>query len=218
MSYSAKEVFATIQGEGINAGRPSVFIRFAGCDMWTGRDQDRAKGKGSCSAWCDTNITGTDGPGGGRYATAGDLADKAASLWPGDLHAARPRQLCVCTGGEPLLQLDGELVLALRRRGFEVAVETNGTRLLPVVRPDWVCVSPKAGAELLLTSGDELKLVHPQQGLDPAALEGLDFDHFVLQAMDGPQLAENMRLVVEYCMAHPRWRVGIQWHKVLGVP
>lgn len=214
MSYAVKECFATVAGEGVNAGRVAVFIRFSGCNLWSGREADRAI---AVCRFCDTDFVGTDGVNGGRYSTADDLADKAASLWPGDLHAARPRPLCVCTGGEPVLQLDGELVLALRRRGFEVAVETNGTRPLPDVRPDWICVSPKAATELVLISGDELKLVYPQAGAEPDKYTGMDFDHFVLQPIDGPRREENTRLVVEYCLRDPRWRVGVQLHKVLGV-
>jgi 7-carboxy-7-deazaguanine synthase (Cx14CxxC type) len=211
-------MFFSIQGEGGNAGRPSVFVRFSGCNMWSGLDRDRGKGPGGCSRWCDTQFVGTDGPGGGKFEAADDLASFAAAYWPGDPFAVRPRPLCVCTGGEPLLQLDSELVLALRRRGFEVAVETNGTKPLPPVRPDWITVSPKAGAELVLRSGNELKLVFPQTGAEPDRYVGLDFDRFFLQPMDGPDLAENTRRAVNYCMKDPRWSLSLQLHKFLGIP
>lgn len=218
MGYAVKEMFLTVQGEGANAGRPAVFVRFAGCNMWSGREQDRGQGPGGCSAWCDTQFVGTDGPGGGRFETADDLASWAASYWPGDPFAVRPRPLCVCTGGEPLLQLDSPLVLELRRRGFFVAVETNGTRPLPAARPDWVTVSPKAGAELVLTSGDELKLVFPQAEAKPDRFIGLDFGRFFLQPMDGPDMAENTRRAVDHCMKDPRWSLSCQLHKLWDIP
>lgn len=207
--YAVKEIFYTLQGEGMQAGRPAVFCRFAGCNLWSGREADRAT---ATCRFCDTDFVGTDGPGGGRFATAVELAAEVTARWPGDAGAP----LVVCTGGEPLLQLDAELLEAFHAAGFEVAVETNGTQPAPAGL-DWVCVSPKAGAELLLTSGDELKLVFPQDGADPAAFLALDFEHFLLQPMDGPQLAEHTRLAVEYCLAHPAWRLSLQTHKLLGL-
>lgn len=210
MSYLVKEVFATLQGEGVHAGRAAVFCRFTGCNLWTGREQNRAQ---AVCQFCDTDFVGTDGPGGGRFADAGSLADHVAETWSGDGGVA----LVVCTGGEPLLQLDGTLVEAFHDRGFEVAIETNGT--LPVPDGiDWVCVSPKAGADLVVTAGDELKLVYPQPGFDPASFEPFDFAHFSLQPMDGPDRVLNTADAVAYCMAHPRWRLSIQTHKVVGIP
>lgn len=208
--YAVKELFYTLQGEGVQAGRPAVFCRFAGCNLWTGREADRAT---ATCRFCDTDFVGTDGPGGGRFEDPGRLAAAAAALWPGE---GGPR-LVVCTGGEPLLQLDEPLVAAFHARGFEVAVETNGTQEAPAGL-DWVCVSPKAGAPLRLSRGDELKLVYPQAGLDPADLLGLDFRHFLLQPMDGPEVAAHTRQAVKYCLAHPVWRLSLQTHKVLGLP
>ena len=208
MGYLVKEVFYTLQGEGAQAGRPAVFLRFSGCNLWTGRERHRAQ---AVCQFCDTDFVGGD-----RYPTATDLAEVVRSTWAGDWEG-RVRPYVVCTGGEPLLQLDDALVGALHSAGFEIGVETNGTR--PRVDGlDWVCVSPKAGAPLVLTSGDELKLVYPQPGLLPPAVEGLEFDHLFLQAMDGPRLAENIQAAVEYCLAHPQWRLSIQTHKVIGIP
>ncbi|MBI3947267.1 MAG: 7-carboxy-7-deazaguanine synthase [Armatimonadetes bacterium] len=213
MSYAVKTIFYTLQGEGVNAGRPAVFCRFAGCNLWSGREGDR---ESAACRFCDTDFVGTDGPGGGRFATAEDLATAAAAAWPNPgTGAARP--FVVCTGGEPLLQLNAALVGALHRAGFEVAVETNGTRL-PPPGVDWVCVSPKAGVSLALRRGDELKLVFPQEGLDPAQCEGLEFRHFLLQPMDGPLRERNTELAVRYCLARPRWRLSLQLHKILGIP
>jgi 7-carboxy-7-deazaguanine synthase len=213
LSYVIKECYVTLQGEGFHAGRVAVFLRFAGCNLWSGREKDRGKGPGSCSAWCDTDFVGTDGPGGGVYRSAGELADKAAGLFPtGD------QPFVVCTGGEPLLQMDDDLLFALQDRACEVAVETNGTLAFRGTRPDWVTVSPKAGAELVLTGGDELKLVYPQAGAEPEMYVGLPFDHFFLQPMDGPRLAENTRLAVDYCLRHPLWRLSAQVHKLVGIP
>jgi 7-carboxy-7-deazaguanine synthase (Cx14CxxC type) len=206
MTYRVKEVFYTLQGEGANAGRPAVFCRFSGCNLWSGREADRAR---AACRFCDTDFVGTDGPGGGRFADAGELADAVAARWP----AAEGSRFVVCTGGEPLLQLDA----ALHGAGFRVAVETNGTRPTPDGL-DWVCVSPKAGVELVLRAGDELKLVFPQAGADPAAYEGLDFAHWFLQPMDGPDLAANTRAAVSYCLRHPRWRLSLQTHKLIGIP
>ena len=208
MTYSVKEIFYTLQGEGANSGRPAVFCRFTGCNLWSGREQHRAAAQ--CS-FCDTEFVGTDGEGGGRFAGPEQLAAAIVALWPG---GGRP--LVVCTGGEPLLQLDAALINALHGLGFEVAVETNGTLAAPG-GIDWLCVSPKAGARLVQHSGDELKLVWPQDGVDPQQYAGLDFGHFYLQAMDGPQQQSNLKKVVDYCLAHPRWRVSLQTHKLLQI-
>ena len=213
MGYLVKEVFYTLQGEGARAGRPAVFCRFSGCNLWTGRERHRAQ---AVCQFCDTDFVGTDGMGGGRFAAAADLAGAIEATWAGAAHP-RSRPYVVCTGGEPLLQLDAALTGALHQRGFEVAVETNGTR--PRVEGlDWVCVSPKAGAPIVLTSGEELKLVFPQDGLAPEDLEGLAFDNLFLQPMDGPLIAENTKAAVEYCLAHPQWRLSMQTHKYLGIP
>ncbi len=215
MSYSVKEIYYTLQGEGVNAGRPAVFLRFAGCNLWSGREVDRHQGPGVCSAWCDTDFVGADGPGGGRFESAHALASAAHQAWGGD--GARSRPLVVCTGGEPLLQLDDELVAALHNQGFEIAVETNGTRL-PPDGIDWLCVSPKAGSHLALAAGDELKLVFPQAGMAPKTLDHLDFDDFLLQPLDDQARQEHTAAAVRYCLAHPRWRLSLQTHKYLGIP
>ncbi len=215
MAYAVKEIFLTLQGEGFHTGRAAVFCRFTGCNLWSGREADRAKGTGGCARWCDTDFVGTDGTGGGRFDTADALADAIARAWPQRSPGARP--YVVCTGGEPLLQLDEALVDALHARGFEVAIETNGT-LRPPRGVDWVCVSPKDGAALLLTDGDELKLVYPQTHARPEVFESLPFAHFFLQPMDGPQRAEHLSLVARYCMDHPRWRMSVQTHKLIGIP
>jgi 7-carboxy-7-deazaguanine synthase (Cx14CxxC type) len=209
MAYAVKEIFYTLQGEGRNAGRAAVFCRFAGCNLWSGREQDRA---GAACTFCDTDFVGTGGAGGGKFADSDALADSVASFWPAGA-AARP--LVVLTGGEPLLQVDEALIAALRARGFEIAVETNGTLPAPPGL-DWVCVSPKAGTELAITSGDELKLVYPQPGAAPADYEGLAFDHFLLQPLDGPD-PNTTRQAVAYCLAHPQWRLTLQTHKQLGI-
>jgi 7-carboxy-7-deazaguanine synthase len=209
MSYAVKEIFYTLQGEGAQAGRPAVFCRFTGCNLWSGREIDR---EDAICRFCDTDFVGTDGSDGGRFADAVALADAIASKWPG---GGAP--FVVCTGGEPLLQLDAPLVAALHSKGFEIAIETNGT-IAPVPSAiDWVCVSPKAGAPLRLRSGDELKLVVPQAGLDPATLEGLNFRIFSVQPKDDTNRVENMRIAVEFCLNHPRWRLSIQTHKYLGI-
>ena len=213
MAYSVKEIFYTLQGEGANAGRPAVFLRFAGCNLWTGREQDRHKA--TCT-FCDTDFIGTDGPGGGKFATAADLAEAVAATWPQERNRLA-QKLVVCTGGEPLLQLDRAAIDALHAHGFEVAVETNGTVAAPE-GIDWICVSPKAGAALIQTRGSELKLVFPQEGADPARFRSLDFQHFFLQPMDGPERVENTRRAIDYCLAHPEWRLSVQTHKVLGIP
>jgi 7-carboxy-7-deazaguanine synthase (Cx14CxxC type) len=207
--YTVKELFFTLQGEGVHAGRPAVFCRFAGCNLWTGREQDRATA--TCT-FCDTDFVGV-GPDGGRFATADALAGAVRRHWPA--HAGG-RPWVVCTGGEPLLQLDAAAVDALHRAGFEVAVETNGTQPAPPGL-DWTCVSPKAGAPLVLTRGDELKLVYPQPDAPPEQFAGLDFRHFSLQPMDGPALAANTAAAVQYCLAHPQWRLSLQTHKLLGL-
>lgn len=207
--YAVKEIFYTLQGEGVHAGRPAVFCRFAGCNLWTGREEDRAS---AVCDFCDTDFVGI-GPDGGRFATAEALADAVAARWPA---AGEGRRFVVCTGGEPLLQLDEAAIDALHARGFEVAVETNGTQPLPRGL-DWVCVSPKAAAPVVVTGGDELKLVYPQPLAPPERFAGLDFRHWMLQPMDGARLAENTAAAVAYCLAHPRWRLSVQTHKVVGV-
>ncbi len=211
MTYSVKEIFYTLQGEGAQAGRPAVFCRFAGCNLWSGREEDRAS---ATCRFCDTDFVGTDGVNGGKFATADALAAAVDAQWP----AGRPRRkYVVFTGGEPLLQLDAVLLDAMHARGFEVAIETNGT--LPVPEGvDWVCVSPKQGAALVVERGDELKVVVPQQGQDLAAFEQLDFAHFFLQPMDGPDKARNTQLAIEACKANPAWRLSIQTHKLLQIP
>jgi 7-carboxy-7-deazaguanine synthase (Cx14CxxC type) len=211
MTYSVKELYYTLQGEGAQAGRAAVFCRFAGCNLWTGREEDRAQ---AVCQFCDTDFIGTDGPGGGKFTTAADLACAIDGAWPAP---GEGRKLVVCTGGEPLLQLDAQLIDALHARGFEVAVETNGTQPAPPGL-DWICVSPKAGAEIVVTSGDELKLVYPQPAAMPERFAHLAFRHHFLQPMDGPDRARNTQLAVEYCKAHPRWRLSVQAHKYLGIP
>jgi len=210
--YSVKEIFYTLQGEGANTGRAAVFCRFSGCNLWSGRAEDRAT---AICTFCDTDFVGTDGLGGGKFATHDDLAREVASYWPATpSYCIRP--LVVCTGGEPLLQLDAPLVAAFHARGFEVAIETNGTRL-PPPGIDWICVSPKAGAELTLRRGDELKLVFPQMLAMPEQFAHLDFRHFFLQPMDGPACEEHTRLALRYCLEHPQWRLGLQTHKILAI-
>jgi 7-carboxy-7-deazaguanine synthase len=209
MSYTVKEIFFTLQGEGANTGRPAVFCRFAGCNLWTGREADRAE---AVCTFCDTDFVGV-GPDGGSFATPDSLAAAVDALWPAD---DATRKFVVCTGGEPLLQLDAPLLDAFHRAGFEVAIETNGTRL-PPAGIDWICVSPKANAPLVLTTGDELKLVYPQDGGEPERFASLAFRHFYLQPMDGPAREENTRRAIAYCLRHPRWRLSVQTHKVIGV-
>jgi 7-carboxy-7-deazaguanine synthase len=211
MAYTVKECFYTLQGEGLNAGRAAVFCRFSGCNLWTGREADRA---GAVCSFCDTDFVGV-GPDGGRFGSAAELAAFVKSRWPAD---APPHvtPFVVCTGGEPLLQLDAEAIAALHAAGFEVAVETNGTQPAPAGL-DWICVSPKADAPLRLTAGDELKLVFPQELAPPERFETLAFTHFLLQPMDGPRAAENTAAALAYCLAHPRWRLSVQTHKTLGI-
>lgn len=213
MPYAIKEIFYTLQGEGAQAGRPAVFCRFAGCNLWSGREADRAT---AVCRFCDTEFVGTDGPGGGKFATAADLARAVREAWPADADP-RARPLVVCTGGEPLLQLDAAAVDALHGAGFEIAVETNGTQPAPAGL-DWICVSPKAGAPLVLTTGHELKLIFPQVEAEPERFRQLQFAHFFLQPMDGPVRAENTALAVDYCLRHPEWRLSLQTHKLLGIP
>jgi 7-carboxy-7-deazaguanine synthase len=209
MSYAVKEIFLTLQGEGGQAGRAAVFCRFAGCNLWSGREADRA---GAVCTFCDTDFVGLDGPGGGRFATAQDLAAAVERAWAG----GEGDRLVVLTGGEPLLQVDDGLVAALHARGFSLALETNGTLPAPA-GIDWVCVSPKADAPVVQTNGQELKLVYPQPGVDPARFEGLDFERFLLQPMDGAEREANTAAAIAYCLAHPRWRLSVQTHKYLGI-
>jgi 7-carboxy-7-deazaguanine synthase (Cx14CxxC type) len=214
MPYAVKEIFYTVQGEGAQVGRPAVFCRFAGCNLWTGREADRST---AICDFCDTDFVGTDGPDGGRFGSAAELASAVDAAWPVSPGAAPDaRKFVVCTGGEPLLQLDAEAIAALHGVGFEVAVETNGTQEAPPGL-DWICVSPKAGAALRLRAGDELKLVYPQPDASPPQFEALPFRHFFLQPMDGPARDANTRAAMDYCLAHPRWRLSLQTHKLLGI-
>ncbi len=210
MTYSVKEIFLTLQGEGGQAGRPAVFCRFAGCNLWNGLERDRAA---AVCTFCDTDFVGTDGEGGGKFETAEALAAAVEAAWRG----GEAGRLVVCTGGEPLLQLDAVLISALHRHRFEIALESNGTIAAPE-GIDWICISPKADAPLAQTSGQELKLVFPQGGVDPARFEGLDFERFYLQPMDGPEREANTQAAVTYCLSHPRWRLSVQTHKYLGLP
>lgn len=209
--YSVKEIFYTLQGEGAQAGRPAVFCRFAGCNLWSGREEDRAS---AVCTFCDTDFVGTDGEGGGKFRDAAALADAVEQAW---ITGAGENRYVVCTGGEPLLQLDRALVAALHARGFEIAIETNGTLAAPE-GIDWICVSPKADALLVQLQGDELKLVYPQEKAMPGRFDGLGFRYFFLQPMDGPKLEENTRAATEYCLAHPKWRLSLQTHKLIGIP
>lgn len=211
MTYSVKEIFYTLQGEGAQTGRPAVFCRFSGCNLWSGRENDRL---GAICRFCDTDFVGVDGPGGNKFSSANSLADAIAERWP---HRSDGHRFVVCTGGEPLLQLDQAVIEALHEYEFEIAIETNGT--LPVPKGvDWICVSPKARAELIVQSGDELKLVYPQDGAEPVRYGSLLFRHFFLQPMDGPERHSNTRLALEYCLAHPQWKLSLQTHKQLGIP
>jgi 7-carboxy-7-deazaguanine synthase (Cx14CxxC type) len=211
MSYQVKEIFYTLQGEGARTGRAAVFLRFAGCNLWSGREQDRAD---AVCTFCDTDFVGVDGVNGGRFANPEDLAAAVAALWP---KRQESKPYVVCTGGEPLLQLDPPLIDALHQSRFEIAIESNGT-LEPPPGIDWICVSPKAEAELALRRGDELKLVYPQADAPPDRFESLDFKYFFLQPMDSPAREENTRAAAEYCLAHPRWRLSLQTHKLIGLP
>jgi 7-carboxy-7-deazaguanine synthase len=210
VSYAVKEIFLTLQGEGGQAGRAAVFCRFAGCNLWSGREEDRAN---AVCTFCDTDFVGMDGPGGGRFADANALAEAVAAKWEG----GPDNRLVVCTGGEPLLQLDPALIAALHGLGFLIALETNGTLPAPE-GVDWICVSPKAQAPVVQRSGQELKLVFPQEGVDPARFESWAFERFLLQPMDGPDRIANTRAAIAYCLAHPRWRLSVQTHKYLGIP
>ena len=214
--YQVKEVYLTLQGEGAQAGRTAVFLRFAGCNLWSGREEDRSS---AICSFCDTDFRGTDGPQGGRY-TAQELAEVVAALWLSPQTPTKPNTenhaYVVCTGGEPLLQLDESLIQALKQKGFAIGVETNGTLPAPA-GIDWLCLSPKAGTQCSIVSGDELKLVYPQAGICPEDFAKLDFKHFFLQPMDGPELNRNIRLCIEYCSRHPQWRLSLQWHKMIGI-
>jgi 7-carboxy-7-deazaguanine synthase len=217
MSYAVKEIFYTLQGEGAHAGRPAVFCRFSGCNLWSGREIDRAT---AACRFCDTDFVGVDGVGGGRFASSEEVAAAIGQAWPaesGEQSRVSRRKFVVCTGGEPLLQLDAALIDALHAQSFEIAVETNGTVLAPA-GVDWLCVSPKAGTRLVQQSGDELKVVFPQTGIDPAELQDLSFRNFFLQPMDGPNRIINTELAVRYCLDHPLWRLSLQTHKFLGIP
>ena len=210
MTYQVKEIYYTLQGEGARAGRAAVFLRFAGCNLWTGREEDRATA--TCQ-FCDTDFVGTSGPGGGKFSRPDALAAAVAEKWP----AGQGKPYVVCTGGEPLLQLDAALIQALHDKGFEIAIETNGT-LLPPAGIDWICVSPKAGADLVLKRGNELKLVYPQAGAEPENYASLAFAHFFLQPMDSPAREANTTAAARYCLAHPQWRLSLQTHKLIGIP
>jgi 7-carboxy-7-deazaguanine synthase (Cx14CxxC type) len=209
MNYQVKEIYYTLQGEGARAGRAAVFLRFAGCNLWSGREHDRAAA--TCK-FCDTDFVGTDGLGGGKFARVELLSHAVAHKWP----KGQGTPYVVCTGGEPLLQLDAPLIRALQDEGFEVGIETNGT-LLPPEGIDWICVSPKAGSDLLVVTGNELKLIYPQKGAEPERYTGLAFDHFFLQPMDNTQRTQNTAAATEYCLAHPIWRLSLQTHKLIGI-
>ena len=210
MTYQVKEIYYTLQGEGARTGRAAVFLRFAGCNLWSGREQDRAA---AICKFCDTEFVGTGGPGGGKFSSASNLARAVEKTWR--KNGGKP--YVVCTGGEPLLQLDSALIEALHRCGFEIGIETNGT-IKPPLGLDWVCVSPKAGADFVAKSGDELKLIYPQQGAEPERYAGLPFAHFFLQPMDGPARDQNTLAAAAYCLKHPQWRLSLQMHKLIGIP
>ncbi len=210
MTYQVKEIYYTLQGEGARTGRAAVFLRFAGCNLWSGIERDRAN---AICKFCDTDFVGLDGSGGGKFSAADALAQAVAAQWP---HGSEAQPYIVCTGGEPLLQIDEALIAALHAEGFEIGIETNGT-LLPPRGIEWICVSPKAGTELELTSGQELKLVYPQDGAPPERYADLLFDHFFLQPMDGPDRIANTQAATEYCLAHPQWRLSLQTHKLIGI-
>lgn len=212
MSYLVHELFLSLQGEGLNSGRVVVFLRFAGCNLWSGIEEDRSRGRGGCSRWCDTDFFGTDGPLGGRYESPEELAAAAKILWP----EAEGKPMVVLTGGEPLLQVDVPLVKALHDAGFCVALESNGTIPVPP-GIDWICISPKSGANLRVRKGDELKFVYPQEDMEPADFEHLDFKFFILQPLDGPEVHLHTQKALDYCLQHPRWRLGLQIHKILNL-
>ncbi|MBC3878962.1 7-carboxy-7-deazaguanine synthase [Undibacterium sp. FT79W] len=211
MTYSVKEIFYTLQGEGNHAGRPAVFCRFSGCNLWTGREEDRAS---AVCQFCDTDFVGTDGVGGGKFKSAQDLAAAINALWPTSYTASK---YVVFTGGEPLLQLDADLIAAMHAVGFEIAIETNGTLSVPE-GVDWVCVSPKMGSELVVRKGNEIKVVIPQIGQDMATYANLDFEHYFVQAMDGPLRDDNLRRAIDFCKQHPQWKLSLQTHKLLQIP
>ena len=211
--YTVKELYSTLQGEGYHTGRPAVFLRFAGCNLWSGLEKDRST---AVCDFCDTDFVGVDGPGGGKFGTAEYLAAEVVGAWDRS-GTNREDRFTVLTGGEPLLQLDAPLIVALHEVGFEIAIETNGTIAVPP-ELDWICVSPKANSDFVQRSGNELKLIFPQQGIDPAEYTDLSFDHFFLQPMDGPDIARNTELVTDYCTAHSPWKVSLQTHKILGIP
>lgn len=210
-AYKVKEIYYTLQGEGMHSGRPAVFCRFSGCNLWSGREEDRHK---AICKFCDTDFWGTDGENGGAFETPQDLAIKVASLWPSDKGTGKP--YVVCTGGEPLLQLDEKMVDAFHEMGFEVAIETNGTLQAPK-GVDWICVSPKANSEIIQQSGNEIKLVYPQKGAEPHLFESMGFDHFYLQPMDSPELEANTKACIEYCLENPKWNLSIQSHKLINI-
>ena len=209
--YTIKEIYYTIQGEGFHTGRSAVFVRFSGCNLWTGHEKDR---ENAICNFCDTDFIGTDGPGGGKFQTPNDLVKNIVSKWPS---RSKEKRFVVFTGGEPLLQMDEELINVLHFNKFEIAIETNGTVKAPK-NIDWVCVSPKAGSNLIITKGNELKLVYPQHGIDPSQYENLNFDHFSLQPMDNENLNENIQKTIKYCHEHPLWRLSLQTHKFVGIP
>ncbi len=211
MTYSIKEIFYTLQGEGLNAGQPAVFCRFAGCNLWSGREQHRPQ---ALCSFCDTDFVGVNGVGGGKFRQAESVVEAVVQCWP---TGSTGKKWVVCTGGEPLLQLDAALIQAFHQQDFTIAVETNGTQLAPP-GIDWLCVSPKAGAPLLQTRGDELKLIYPQPGLMPESLLSLHFQHFLLQPLDNAEQAKNTQAAIDYCLAHPDWRLSVQIHKTLGIP
>jgi 7-carboxy-7-deazaguanine synthase len=216
MPYAVKEIFYTLQGEGANCGRPAVFLRFSGCNLWTGLERDREKGPGGCSRWCDTDFVGTDGTGGGKFRTPEELVKAVGSHWPRGAATQHVTPFVVCTGGEPLLQLDEPLLNALEAAGFSVSVETNGT-IEPPRGSLWLTVSPKANAPLRVLCGNELKLVFPQVGAEPERFEALAFQHFYLQPLDGPDAARNTQAALQYCLDHPQWRLSLQTHKILQI-
>lgn len=216
VGYSVKEIFVTLQGEGAHVGRVAVFCRFTGCNLWSGREQHRGKGKGGCAAWCDTDFVGMDGIGGGHFLSPEELAQACLGAWKENTNASES-PFIVCTGGEPLLQLDSKLIDALHQAGFEIAIETNGTIDIPK-DVDWVCVSPKSGTELRAVQGDELKLVYPQEGLTPELFVSLAFKHHFLQPKDGPDKEKDLQMTIAYCLLHPKWRLSLQTHKTIGIP
>jgi len=211
MKYKVKEIYYTLQGEGAHTGRPAVFCRFTGCNLWSGREKDRSK---AICQFCDTDFRGIDGLNGGKY-SAKELAEKVAEQWEAGMNQGTP--YVVCTGGEPLLQLDEKMVKAFHEKGIEVAIETNGTQLSPK-GVDWICMSPKTGADLVLRKGNELKLVFPQLGAEPELFENLDYEHFYLQPMDGPNTEKNIQLAIKFCLQNPKWRLSLQTHKMINIP